>query len=486
MRKALLEIRDLDVSFHQARGVSHSLRGIDLAIFEREVHGLVGESGSGKTVTSTAVMGLLPVPPARVNGGEILFGGRNLLTVGEAERRRLRGKEIGMIFQEPGKYLNPAFTVGEQIIETLCVHFPIDRAEAAEKALGFLELVGLGGTRRVLKSYPHELSGGMKQRAMIAMAVCCHPALLIADEPTTALDVTLQLQILRLIADLREAFSMGILFISHDLGVVREIADRVSVIYAGKIVETAPTGELFANPLHPYTRLLLLSIPDAARRGTRLHAIPGTVPDAEHVPPGCSFHPRCPLAEGVCRERVPPSAAYGDEHQAACFMIGKKWIDSVDIRSLTKTYPGPGLFGAARRGVTAVDRVSFGIDRGTIFGLVGESGCGKTSLVRALLYLDPPTAGEVWFDGTAARRPFDRGPAPFPAAHADRLPGPQQRPEPQDAHRGQPGRGLDQPRGPAAGAQTGASRRCSSWWGSRPPTAAATPTSSPAGRSSAS
>lgn len=327
MQKTLLEIRDLDVSFHQVRGTAHALRGIDLAVSAGEVHGLVGESGSGKTVTSTAVMGLLPVPQARVNGGQILFGGRNLLTVGEAERRRLRGRQIGMIFQEPGKYLNPAYTVGEQIIETLCVHFPIARAQAAEKALGFLELVGLGRTRRVLKSYPHELSGGMKQRAMIAMAVCCHPALLIADEPTTALDVTLQLQILRLIADLRKAFSMGILFISHNLGVVREIADRVSVIYAGRIVETALTGELFASPLHPYARLLLLSIPDAARRGTRLHAIPGAVPDAEHIPDGCSFHPRCPLAEGVCRERVPQLADYGGRHGAACFMIGKKWID---------------------------------------------------------------------------------------------------------------------------------------------------------------
>ena len=328
MHHTLLEIRDLDVSFHQARGAAHALRGIDLTVTAGEVHGLVGESGSGKTVTSTAVMGLLPVPPAAVNRGQILFEGRDLLVLPEAERRRLRGRRIGMIFQEPGKYLNPAYTIGEQIIETLCVHFPIDRAQAAEKALGFLELVGLGRTRRVLGSYPHQLSGGMKQRAMIAMAVCCHPALLIADEPTTALDVTLQLQILRLIAELRQAFSMGVLFISHDLGVVREIADRVSVIYAGRIVETAPTCGLFADPLHPYARLLLLSIPDAARRGTRLHAIPGSVPDAERIPPGCSFHPRCPLAEGICRERLPQLEAHGDGHRAACFMIGKKWIDS--------------------------------------------------------------------------------------------------------------------------------------------------------------
>ena len=192
----------------------------------------------------------------------------------------------------------------------------------------FLGLVGLGKSERTLKSYPHELSGGMKQRAMIAMAICCHPALLIADEPTTALDVTLQLQILRLIQRLKAKFSMGILFISHDLGVVKEISDRISVIYAGKIVESATKKQLFENPLHPYTRLLLLSIPDAAKRGTRLKVIPGTVPDAEHIPTGCSFHPRCPLAEGGCRHEIPPLTDYGAGHKAACYLIGKKWIDS--------------------------------------------------------------------------------------------------------------------------------------------------------------
>jgi oligopeptide/dipeptide ABC transporter ATP-binding protein len=241
----------------------------------------------------------------------------------------VRGKEIGMVFQEPGKYLNPVYTVGEQIIETLVLHFPVDRKQAAEKALDFLDRVGLGRSRRILKSYPHELSGGMKQRAMIAIAICCHPALLIADEPTTALDVTLQLQILRLIDRLKQSLSMGILFISHDLGVVRETADRVSVIYAGKIVETARKPVLFENPLHPYTRLLLASIPDAARRGKRLHAIPGSVPDAERIPSGCSFHPRCPLADADCSRTVPPSRDYGGDHHAACFRIGKgPWPNS--------------------------------------------------------------------------------------------------------------------------------------------------------------
>jgi oligopeptide/dipeptide ABC transporter ATP-binding protein len=328
MPPALLAIDDLDVSFRLPRGVAQALRGIDLHLAEGETHALVGESGSGKTVASMSVMGLLPAPPAAINRGRIRLRGRDLLALPEAERRRTRGREIGMVFQEPGKYLNPAFTVGEQIVETLVLHLELDRRQAAERAIELLARVGLERSRRLMKSYPHELSGGMKQRAMIAMAVCCRPLLLIADEPTTALDVTLQLQILDLLHALQAESAMGILFISHDLNVVAEIADRVSVIYAGKIVETAPRAELFANPLHPYTQLLLASIPDAARRGKRLNAIPGTVPDAERIPAGCSFHPRCPLAEDVCRLEIPPTRDCGSGRQAACVFIGKKWIDS--------------------------------------------------------------------------------------------------------------------------------------------------------------
>jgi oligopeptide/dipeptide ABC transporter ATP-binding protein len=324
----LLDIHNLDVSFEQQHGIAHALRGIDFGLKVSETHALVGESGSGKTVTSMCVMGLLATPPCRVNGGEIFFRDKNLLTLAENERRKLRGKDIGMIFQEPGKYLNPAYKIGEQITETLILHLKMTRQTAVERALEFLNLVGLGKNKRVLNSYPHELSGGMKQRAMIAMSVACHPALLIADEPTTALDVTLQLQILKLIQDLKDKFAMGVLFISHDLGVVKEIADRTSVIYAGKIVESATRQQLFENPRHPYTKLLLLSIPDVAKRGTRLRVIPGTVPDAEHIPAGCSFHPRCPLAEEECRREIPPTIDYGDGHKAACFLIGKKWIDS--------------------------------------------------------------------------------------------------------------------------------------------------------------
>jgi len=324
----LLTIKDLDVSFEQEQGVARALRGLDLSLSSGEAHALVGESGSGKTVTSMCIMGLLPMPPGIVNGGQILFKDKNLISLAESEKRKVRGKEIGMIFQEPAKYLNPAYKIGQQITETLITHFHTDRRSATEQALEFLHLVGLGKSRRVLNSYPHELSGGMKQRAMIAMAICCHPSLLIADEPTTALDVTLQLQILRLIHKLKLKFTMGILFISHDLGVVNEISDKISVIYAGKIIESATKGRLFENPLHPYTHLLLLSIPDAAKRGARLKAIPGTVPDAEHIPAGCSFHPRCPLAEDMCKIDIPELVDYGSGHLAACHFIGKKWIDS--------------------------------------------------------------------------------------------------------------------------------------------------------------
>lgn len=320
-KENLLDIRNLDVSFVQARATAHALRGIDLSIAHGEIHALVGESGSGKTVTSMNIIGLLPVPPARINAGRLIFQGRDLLRLPPGEMRKIRGRQIAMIFQEPAKYLNPSLKIGEQIVEMLMLHLELKKPQAVAKALEYLEVVGLGKSRRVLDSYPHELSGGMKQRAMIAMAICCHPALLIADEPTTALDVTLQLQILKLIRDLKSQFSMGILFISHNLGVVREIADTISVIYAGKIVESAANGEFFENTLHPYSRALLESIPDAQKRGHRLQAIAGSVPDAEDIPPGCSFHQRCALARERCRVDIPPSLDYGNRHSAACHAL---------------------------------------------------------------------------------------------------------------------------------------------------------------------
>ncbi len=321
MDPVLLDIQNLDISFVKPEKSAHALRGIDLTINAGEIHALVGESGSGKTVTSMAMMGLIPMPPGRINTGSIIFKGTDLIQLSQPEMRKIRGRQIGMVFQEPAKYFNPSLKIGEQIVEMLILHLGLDKKKAIDQALSFLDVVGLAKSKRVLNSYPHELSGGMKQRAMIAMAICCHPALLIADEPTTALDVTLQLQILQLIRDLKKQFDMGILFISHNLGIVREIADRISVIYTGRIVESAPKNEFFDHTLHPYTRALLLSIHNAEKRGQRLRAISGNVPDAENIPSGCSFHPRCRQAEAICRREHPQTTVYGEGHRAACHMI---------------------------------------------------------------------------------------------------------------------------------------------------------------------
>ena len=324
MHASTLEIRDLNVSFIQGEKEANALRGISLSLKRKEVHSLVGESGSGKTVTSTCVMGLLPTPPARINGGEIILGDQDLLQLEEKERRKTRGREIAMVFQEPARYLNPTLKVGDQITEVLILHLGMNKITAVERALEILDLVGMDGGKRVLDSYPHELSGGMKQRIMIAMAISCNPAFLIADEPTTALDVTLQLQILNLMLKLKNTLDMGILFISHDLRVVHDISDWVSVIYAGRIVESASRKELFSNSMHPYTRLLLESIPDAEKRGKRLQTIPGKVPDAENIPNGCAFHTRCPIAEEICRATQPETKEVATSHTAACHFIGKQ------------------------------------------------------------------------------------------------------------------------------------------------------------------
>ncbi|MCX7028180.1 MAG: ABC transporter ATP-binding protein [Spirochaetes bacterium] len=321
----LLRVENLGVVFTHGSMEAHALRGIDLSFSRKEIHGLVGESGSGKTVTSTCIIGLLPSPPGKIVSGRILFGTQDLLKLPEGEMRKVRGRKIAMVFHEPAKYLNPAFKIGEQITEMLILHLGMNKAQAREKALELLGLVGLGKDGRILDSYPHELSGGMKQRAMIAIAISCDPVFLIADEPTTALDVTLQLQILRLIRKLKDMLGMGVLFISHDLGVVKEVADRVSVIYAGRIVESSSKGKLFEKPLHPYTRLLILSIPDARKRGSRLATIPGRVPDADKTPTGCAFHPRCPLADARCASDNPELVEYEPGHVAACHHAGEPW-----------------------------------------------------------------------------------------------------------------------------------------------------------------
>ncbi|MFP4484402.1 MAG: ABC transporter ATP-binding protein [Spirochaetota bacterium] len=319
--KNLLTVRDLRVSFFGRHTKAEAVRGVNLDILPGQMHALVGESGSGKSVTSRAIL-RIGEPPAVVEGGRMDFEGRDILALSREELRNLRGDDIAMVFQEPGRYLNPSLTIGRQIEEMLVLHRGLSTDAARRRAEELLGLVELPRPRSILTSHPHELSGGMKQRAMIAMAISCEPGLLLADEPVTALDVTVQRQILDLLLKLRDALDMAVLFVSHDLGVVQSIADWISVMYAGKIVESAPAERFFAQPLHPYSQLLLLSIPSAERRGVALSGVRGRVPDAEAVPPGCAFHPRCPLATDICRTTPPEELYYGqDDHMAACHRV---------------------------------------------------------------------------------------------------------------------------------------------------------------------
>lgn len=317
---ATLSMRDLQVTFRGEQPI-RAVRGVDLSVDPETVHALVGESGSGKSVTSKAILGLLPRSAARVHAAGIEFDGVDLLRLGREEMRRVRGRRIAMIFQEPGKHLNPSFTIGRVIREVLATHLGMGKEEARKRAEELMELVELQHGQSVLESYPHELSGGMKQRALIALAISCKPSLLLADEPTTSLDVTVQRQILDLLERLRSELGMGMLFVSHDLGVVQQIAHHVSVIYAGRIVESAAADELFAYPLHPYTDLLLRAIPEPGRRGKALQAIPGRVPDASAIPSGCAFHPRCPIAEERCATEAPRLLEHRRGHLAECHLI---------------------------------------------------------------------------------------------------------------------------------------------------------------------
>ena len=314
----LLSVSNLRVVFCSERGDLSAVDDVGFDLAEGEVLGIVGESGSGKSVTALSIMGLLPRPPARIAGGSVWFQGENILTYGEREMRDLRGPGIGMIFQEPMTSLNPVFTIGEQLMETVRVHERVGRNAQRERAIDMLARVGIATPERRLRDYPHQLSGGMRQRVMIAMALACNPKLLIADEPTTALDVTIQQQILELLLDLREELKMAIMIITHNMGVVAETADRVIVMYAGKIVERAPVGELFAGPAHPYTRGLLESIPTLADERERLKTIPGTLPNPAAMPHGCRFEPRCGFRIEACAAAVPPLLAVRAEHESAC------------------------------------------------------------------------------------------------------------------------------------------------------------------------
>ncbi|HEY7535681.1 MAG TPA: ABC transporter ATP-binding protein [Thermodesulfobacteriota bacterium] len=315
----IVEIKNLRVSFGSNGERVDAVSGISLSVPEGSTVGIVGESGCGKTVTALSIMRLIPEPPGRIDYGEIIFDGENLLKISERGMRAIRGNRISMIFQEPMSSLNPVFSIGEQIGEALRTHLKLSKSAERERVLELLRLVRIPEPHKRIKNYPHELSGGMCQRVMIAMALACNPELLIADEPTTALDVTIQASILELIGELKGKIGMSVLLITHDLGIVAEVADTVYVMYAGQIVEEAPIRNLFKNPRHPYTVGLMNSIPSLHIRKERLRAIPGIVPDLKDLPIGCRFQQRCPLVMNECRISEPPLRQIDRGHFSACY-----------------------------------------------------------------------------------------------------------------------------------------------------------------------
>ena len=318
MKNPLLEVRSLTTQFFTEDGVVRAVEDVSFEIFPGEILSLVGESGCGKSVTGLSLLRLISIPPGKIVSGELLFDGRDLMELEEKEMERVRGNDISMIFQEPMTSLNPVFTIGNQIMEALQLHQNLDKKEARKKAIEMLGRVRIPSPEVRIDSYPHQLSGGMRQRAMIAMALSCQPKLLIADEPTTALDVTIQAQVLRLLKEIQGEMGMAVMLITHDLGVVAEIADRVAVMYAGRIVETGPIEAIFGEMRHPYTKGLWESIPQLKEKRRRLNAITGQVPDPMNLPVGCKFHPRCYLMIDDCKKEEPPLYPVNGNHFSRC------------------------------------------------------------------------------------------------------------------------------------------------------------------------
>jgi len=329
MSNPLLEIKGLRTHFNTYAGVVKALDGINISVNKGETLGVVGETGCGKSVTALSILRLIPNPPGEIVGGQVLFRGEDLLRNSEKEMRRIRGNRISMVFQDPYASLNPLYPVGEQVTRVIRLHQQLDQTQAVDRAKSMFERVGLPDPERILKNFPHELSGGMQQRVMIALALSSSPDLLIADEPTTALDVTIQAQILRLMRELKNEINTSILLITHDLGVIASMCDHVAVMYAGTVVEHAPNQQLFLNPKHPYTQGLLEAIPIVGRAKKRLAVIPGTVPNLIHPPLGCRFHPRCPHAKSICSEAKPAEMQIEEGHFAACFLYGDETIQEV-------------------------------------------------------------------------------------------------------------------------------------------------------------
>ena len=428
MNTPLLQIKDLHTDIEIRNGVVRALSGVDLHVNPGETLGIVGESGSGKTMTALSLMGLLP-QGGKVSSGSIILDGQDLTQLPLKEKRKLRGTKVGMIFQDPLTSLNPTMKIGLQVCEPLRVHEGLSKREALERAVEILKRVGMPRPEVVINNYPHQLSGGMRQRVMIAMALVCKPRILIADEPTTALDVTTQMQILDLIDELRDEYKMGVILITHDLGVVAGHTDRVAVMYAGRIVETAPTKTLFTEPKHRYTSSLMAALPERAlAAGTKLFSIPGAPPSLTNLPVGCRFAARCLWATDECRAGYPDLS--GDEtHTFSCFhpvqegdespavLQGK--LDSnktdgaaadvpqishetlLDVKEASREYEsaGSGFFKREKGVVSAVDRVSITVKKGETYGLVGESGCGKSTVGRLIAGLEPPSGGAIELDG---------------------------------------------------------------------------------------
>ena len=403
---------------------------VSLHIAEGETLGVVGESGSGKTLTAMAVGGLLPAG-LRIAGGTVQFAGRNLVRADQRELRSIRGSEIGFVFQDPQNSLDPVFSIGSQLTEAIRAHQPISRAAARTHAVELLDRVGIANAAKRMSDFPYQFSGGMAQRVMMAIALCCKPKLLIADEPTTALDVTMQAQILDLLDSLRSELGLSVLLISHDLGVVADMADHVAVMYGGQVVEHGVTTELFSRPRHPYLDALIAAQPEEGDGATRLATIPGRVPPADRMPVGCRFHPRCGFAQDQCRSLdVPLTQVANSARSVRCVRADELTLGGVDrpppseaptpavarrpgpespssgtetlleVRNLTKVFLARrGLFGRGQHAIRAVNDVSFDIRSGETVGLVGETGAGKSTVGSLVLGLESPTGGTVSFRG---------------------------------------------------------------------------------------
>ena len=330
MGEKILEVNHLKTYFHTDAGLSKAVNDVSFFVEKGKTLGIVGESGCGKSITSLSIMGLVETPPGEIAGGEIIFEGEDLLKKNEKEMRKIRGKKIAMIFQEPMTSLNPVFTIGQQLVETLMLHEEMTKKQAKERAIEMLKMVKIPLAEKRFNEYPHQLSGGMRQRVMIAMALCCNPDLLICDEPTTALDVTIQAQILDLINELKEKTGTSVMMITHDLGVIAEIADDVMVMYAGKIVERATCDQIFEKPMHPYTYGLMQCIPKLDDDDTkRLSVIEGMVPSFDDMPKGCAFCPRCKEAREICRQKM-PELAEAEGRMVRCFKYTQEWGESAE------------------------------------------------------------------------------------------------------------------------------------------------------------